>query len=444
MSAPTSSTSRPGSFILPDLVGHCHFPLTYHPDGDAVAAQSVRWLDEGCPELSQKARTALYGLQAGELTAYCYPYCTADRLRVVSDFMNFLFHLDNISDGMMRKGTEALSDIVMNALWLPDHYVPTSCPGKPQPATEPSAGKMARDYWRRCIEDAKPGPQARFKENLELFFEAVHQQARDREAGVIPDLESYISVRRDTSGCKPVFDLIEYAMDIDLPDFVVAHPVIKALNEGANDLVTWSNVSYRMPLEPRLLPHLTILVQDIFSFNVEQSRGDTHNMIPILMKLRGLDLQGAVDFVGDLCKQTIDAFVDNQQNIPSFGPDIDRDVAMYVQGLQDWIVGSLHWSFMTERYFGKAGAEVKKHRVVTLLPRKCGDRDIDAERLAGRHQHRREMPRAFPGSPMPRKQRSSAVMLGSLLAYIPLFALFAFGVPLSLYTYSRRFTGLFR
>ncbi|CDO70012.1 hypothetical protein BN946_scf184354.g14 [Trametes cinnabarina] len=341
--------SRPRCFVLPDLVGHCHFPLTYHPDGDAVAAQSVKWLDEGCPELSHKARSALYGLQAGELTAYCYPYCPAERLRVVSDFMNFLFHLDNISDGMMRKGTEALSDIVMNALWLPDRYVPTSCPGKPQPATEPSAGKMARDYWMRCIEDAKPGPQARFKENLELFFEAVHQQARDREAGLMPDLESYIGVRRDTSGCKPVFDLIEYAMDIDLPDFVVAHPVIKALNEGANDLVT--------------------------------SRGDTHNMIPILMQLRGLDLQSAVDFVGDLCKQTIDAFVANQQNIPSFGPDIDRDVALYVQGLQDWIVGSLHWSFMTERYFGKSGAEVKKHRVVTLLPRR-GDHDADAEEVS--------------------------------------------------------------
>ena len=33
-----------------------------------------------------------------------------------------------------------------------------------------------------------------------------------------------------------------YALDIDLPDFVVENPVIQALNQGANDLVTWSNV----------------------------------------------------------------------------------------------------------------------------------------------------------------------------------------------------------
>ena len=93
-------------------------------------------------------------------------------------------------------------------------------------------------------------------------------------------------------------------------------------------------------------------------------------MIVILMQLRGYDLQSSVDFVGELCRQTIDAFVANTRRIPSFGPSIDRDVAMYVQGLQDWIVGSLHWSFMTERYFGKHGAEVKKHRIVKLLPRR--------------------------------------------------------------------------
>lgn len=150
LQASSSTRSQPTEFILPDLVSHCTFPLTYHPDGDAVAAESVRWLDEGCPELSPKARTALYGLQAGELTAYCYPHCPAPRLRVVSDFMNYLFHLDNISDGMMRSGTEALSDVVMNALWLPDRYVPTAR----QPAAEASAGTMAREYVAACTPDA--------------------------------------------------------------------------------------------------------------------------------------------------------------------------------------------------------------------------------------------------------------------------------------------------
>jgi hypothetical protein len=84
--------------------------------------------------------------------------------------------------------------------------------------------------------------QARFKESLGLFFESVNTQARARDNGIVLDIESYIDLRRDTSGCKPVFDLIEYALDIELPEYVVNDPIIKALNEGSNDLVTWSNV----------------------------------------------------------------------------------------------------------------------------------------------------------------------------------------------------------
>jgi hypothetical protein len=37
--------------------------------------------------------------------------------------------------------------------------------------------------------------------------------------------------------------LVRYALGIDLPDFVAEDPVIEALNQYANDLVTWSNVS---------------------------------------------------------------------------------------------------------------------------------------------------------------------------------------------------------
>ena len=106
-------------------------------------------------------------------------------------------------------------------------------------------------------------------------------------------------------------------------------------------------------------------------------------MIAILMQYHNLSLQGAVDYVGELCKQTIDTFSTNKGELPSWGPEIDEMVARYVQGLQDWIVGyvcvsladlfiyplfpsSLHWSFQTQRYFGNEGSEVKKHRLVKL------------------------------------------------------------------------------
>ena len=81
----------------------------------------------------------------------------------------------------------------------------------------------------------------------------------------------------------------------------------------------------------------------------------------------GLSLQQAVDRIGDLCKQTIDTFIEDQARVPSWGDDVDNDVRLYVNGLQEWIVGSLHWSFMTTRYFGDGGGAVKATRIVELL-----------------------------------------------------------------------------
>jgi len=93
-------------------------------------------------------------------------------------------------------------------------------------------------------------------------------------------------------------------------------------------------------------------------------------MISVVMNQEGVDLQTAVDFVGNMCKASIDRFNHDRRCLPSWGPKIDKDVAVYVNGLADWIVGSLHWSFETERYFGKAGKTVKATRVVGLLPRR--------------------------------------------------------------------------
>jgi hypothetical protein len=62
-------------------------------------------------------------------------------------------------------------------------------------------------------------------------------------------------------------------------------------------------------------------------------------MIVILMKYHGHTLQSAIDYVGQLCSDTIDNFEHYKSLVPSWGPEMDDSVAQYIQGLQDWIVG---------------------------------------------------------------------------------------------------------
>lgn len=91
-------------------------------------------------------------------------------------------------------------------------------------------------------------------------------------------------------------------------------------------------------------------------------------MIVIMMRHHGMTLQEAVDFVGDLCKKSIDRFNEDRARLPSWGPEIDAQVQVYVQGLADWIVGSLFWSFDSERYFGRKGSQIKKDLIIELAP----------------------------------------------------------------------------
>ncbi|KZP22245.1 terpenoid synthase [Athelia psychrophila] len=94
---------------------------------------------------------------------------------------------------------------------------------------------------------------------------------------------------------------------------------------------------------------------DLFSFNKEQFHGDTYTIVPGVMKERGLDMQSAVDFVGHLYHKTIDHFNDAR-------------VVIHIGGLSDWIIGGMHWSFQSERYFGKDRNHAKVFSAVHLLP----------------------------------------------------------------------------
>lgn len=96
-------------------------------------------------------------------------------------------------------------------------------------------------------------------------------------------------------------------------------------------------------------------------------------MLNVVMHEKCIGLQEAVDYVGELCRQRLDTFTDNLECIPSWGPEVDRDVQIYVKGLQDWIVGWLHWSFTTHRYFGDLGPEIKKTQFVKLYPKKTSE-----------------------------------------------------------------------
>ena len=92
------------------------------------------------------------------------------------------------------------------------------------------------------------------------------------------------------------------------------------------------------------------------------------NYINVLMKDNGMSYQEAFDYAGTVFKQKLDDFQTAKVSLRSFGGDIDADVAKYISGLEQWIIGNMDWSFECGRYFGTpdASAVIKRTRIITV------------------------------------------------------------------------------
>ena len=87
------------------------------------------------------------------------------------------------------------------------------------------------------------------------------------------------------------------------------------------------------------------------------------------MDEKGIDLDGALDWVGAYHEHVLSEFQAQYRVLPSWGAVIDLKVKTYVERLACFMRGIDCWAFETERYFGRKGLEMQKQRIVDLLPK---------------------------------------------------------------------------
>jgi hypothetical protein len=87
------------------------------------------------------------------------------------------------------------------------------------------------------------------------------------------------------------------------------------------------------------------------------------------MNEKGIDLDGALDWLATYHDEVLSNFQAQRHIVPSWGPDMDHVVNEYVERLGCSIRGHDCWAFESRRYLGTKGPETEEHRLVTLLPR---------------------------------------------------------------------------
>ncbi|KZV73684.1 terpenoid synthase [Peniophora sp. CONT] len=327
-------------YRLPDCLANWPWPRRLNRSYPEVKAASSAWV-RSFGAFSSKAQDAYDRCDFNLLTSLAYPDHNAADLRTGCDAMNQFFVYDEFSDIARPEEVQVMANIIMDAL---------RDPHKPRPEDEWVGGELTRQFWERAIQTASPGSQKRFLDYSAQYTQAVVQEAEDRQNDYIRTVDEYLVVRRDTSGVKPCFAIIE--LGLSLPQEVVDHPVIKEMEILGTDMI--------------------LLFNDIASYNIEQARDDdSHSIATSVMHYHDTDVQGAMDWVENHHRGLEARFLElYYHHVPKYHScHLDADVARYVDGLGNWIRANEQWSFESERYFGKRGPEIIKNRWMTLMPK---------------------------------------------------------------------------
>ncbi|KZT73096.1 terpenoid synthase [Daedalea quercina L-15889] len=329
-------SDSPCHFVLPDLFGLCTFKSSTNPHYTSAAAESSAWIN-GYNIFTDRKRA--YFIQGCNelLVSYTYPYADYEQFRTCCDFVNLLFVVDETSDEQNGADARHTGEIFLNIMRDPTWDDGTAL------------AKMTREFRIRLLQFAGPGCLRRFLKHCEDYIDAVAKEAEYRERGVVLDMAAFEALRRENSAIRLCFGLFEFCFGVDLPDAVHNDPTFMTLYWAAADMVCWAN--------------------DVYSYNMEQAKGiGGNNIVTVLMHNKGVDLQTAVDLVGQHFKTLMDRFMEVKSRLPSWGSAVDQTVQMYVEAMEHWVSGNLEWSFETQRYFGPLHGEIKRTRIVPIRP----------------------------------------------------------------------------
>ncbi|KAG6867460.1 hypothetical protein C0993_002527 [Termitomyces sp. T159_Od127] len=274
----------------------------------------------------------------GSLSFLAYPLESKDVLRVGCDFMNWFFLYDDYSDLMTPHEAQKLAAIVLDAIRHPD---------KIRPAHECVVGEATRQLWNLISQCSSAAARSRLVKSLEAYTISVVQQAQDRALDYVRDIDEYLPVRRRTIGVKPAFVVLEFCLN--LSDQILEDPIIQRLTNVCVDLIILSN--------------------DLYSYNIEQARGDGgHNLVTILIQHKHFSLTEAMTWIGNYASKLVHSLLNDLNHIPYFGEEHQADVERYVNGMGNWVRANDCWHFESGKYFGMDGLEIQKSRMVILLP----------------------------------------------------------------------------
>ncbi|KAG1750714.1 isoprenoid synthase domain-containing protein [Suillus lakei] len=280
------------------------------------------------------------------LAALAWPKASSKELRAILDYMTMSFMLEVLTDRCSSELAKRNSE-----LWIDVLQDPQAGKGHHHPFIK----LMSEQIAARLKDAVDPYHWPEFMQSNVDFAKNTVQEALDREASkdntAARCIASYVIMRRETIGTRPCFALMRSTRRLYLPEYVLQHPVVAEMENSALDMVFIAN--------------------DIYSFKKERDdNGALNNIITVFQKdptTQHLDLQERFDHAGKLFQAALNRFNTCRDALPSFGDEErNRQVAAFADGLMDWILGSIEWSMVNQRYKVFVNDDDRRENVLRL------------------------------------------------------------------------------
>jgi germacradienol/geosmin synthase len=273
------------------------------------------------------------------LCSYTHPDAPGPELDLVTDWYVWVFYFDDHFLELYKRprdiaGGRAYLDRL--AAFMPVEGEITETP------TNPVERGLA-DLWTRTVPTRSQDWRRRFVESTKnLLDESLWELANINEGRVANPIE-YVEMRRKVGGAPWSANLIEHAVNAEVPAAIAAKRPMQVLRDTFADAVHLRN--------------------DLFSYQREvQDEGELSNGVLVFEKFLDCGTQAAADAVNDLLTSRMHQFEHTAlTEVPALFEDhrVDprhrAETAAYVKGLQDWQSGGHEWHLRSSRYMNKGG-----------------------------------------------------------------------------------------
>ncbi|MFC5719934.1 hypothetical protein ACFP1Z_07065 [Streptomyces gamaensis] len=314
------------------------FPVRCAPYGPYAERAALRWAHEHGLDRSPAAAQRLADMQCGLFSCLYCPRADRDGSVLMARWIVWLFLWDDIFDDGPRGRDPAAFQREAAQL---DHALTEPPPPPDDPALTLPLARALADLWRAFRARAPDSARRRFPASVRIYLRAMAHEVAHRVAGEVPDLDTYIRLRRTNAATRSSIDMMEALQGVDVPDSL-RHGLYGELRACASELWLWSNDTYTVR-------------KDIHYRN-------PHNLVLVLREARGLELQDAADLAAYMVEQRMREFAltaERLRTLVGLAADPHARAPHAVLGgvrmLEESIGGYFRWQHTTSRYRRSSG-----------------------------------------------------------------------------------------